>query len=155
MRPCRHSSHPLRTDAQILIVHVISVADGVEADFVDEDGGGSIAARDGRLLLRGTWEGDRSHEIVPDSHEGENSNGHADRHGQGQHDEEIDIEARRAVHARRLNQIARQSQEELAKEENGERIAQIYIDSIQEKMSPDEIYLAKQIAETFRAEIGD
>jgi len=40
-------------------------------------------------------------------------------------------------------------------EENGERIAQIYIDSIQEKMSPDEIYLAKQIAETFRAEIGD
>ena len=39
--------------------------------------------------------------------------------------------------------------------ENGVETAQSYIDSIQEKMSPDEIYLATQIAEMFRTEIGD
>jgi len=38
---------------------------------------------------------------------------------------------------------------------NGVETAQSYIDSIQEKMSSDEINVAKQIAEQFHSEIGD
>jgi TPR repeat protein len=42
----------------------------------------------------------------------------------------------------------------LAKENGGE-VAQSYIESIQKRMSPDEIDLAKQITEQLQAEIGD